>query len=204
MYRVRSRNAYQNVSSFDKGRQSRSNDSQQNMDLRGSGCTDSQLRDHGCGYLWHCITDRIAFNNVINEELGYTNGETSFSQMNPGYVCSIKMVASLFWQHHELPLSACIRLRHTDPTPVVMVWVVIGYTSRSPLGHIDGTLNSARYISGVLRPKALPFIRALRNPTFQQDNARVRVHGFVRTFLDTENVRLLPWLLFHVHQIRSQ
>ncbi|GFW26152.1 uncharacterized protein TNCV_3396481 [Trichonephila clavipes] len=35
--------------------------------------------------------------------------------------------------------------------------------------------------------------RALRNPTFQQDNARPHVAGIVRTFLDTKNVRLLPW-----------
>ncbi|GFY03987.1 transposable element Tcb1 transposase [Trichonephila clavipes] len=66
----------------------------------------------------------------------------------------------------------------------------IGYTS---LVLLDGTLNSARYIFGVLRPVALPFISALRNPTFQQDNARSYVAGIVRTFLDTENVRLLPW-----------
>ncbi|GFT13655.1 transposable element Tcb1 transposase [Trichonephila clavipes] len=54
-------------------------------------------------------------------------------------------------------------------------------------------LNSARYISGVLRPLALTFIRVLQNPTFKLDNARPHVAGIVRTFLDTENVRLLPW-----------
>ncbi|GFU98551.1 hypothetical protein TNCV_3653821 [Trichonephila clavipes] len=43
----------------------------------------------------------------------------------------------------------------------------IGYTSRSPLVCIDVTLNIARYISEMLRPVALPFIRVLRNPTFQ-------------------------------------
>ncbi|GFV97417.1 hypothetical protein TNCV_2039261 [Trichonephila clavipes] len=45
------------------------------------------------------------------------------------------------------------------------------------LVHIDGTLNSAHYISGVLRPVALPFIRALRNPTFQKDIALLYVGG---------------------------
>ncbi|GFV97921.1 uncharacterized protein TNCV_5069611 [Trichonephila clavipes] len=67
-------------------------------------------------------------------------------------------------------LAACIHLRHTGPSPDVMVWGAIGYTSRSPLVLIDGTLNSARYISGVLRPVALHFLRALKNRTFQQDN----------------------------------
>ncbi|GFW36116.1 hypothetical protein TNCV_4929791 [Trichonephila clavipes] len=34
----------------------------------------------------------------------------------------------------------------------------IGHTPRSPLVRIDGTLNSVRYISGVLRPVSPPFI----------------------------------------------
>ncbi|GFX54804.1 transposable element Tcb1 transposase [Trichonephila clavipes] len=72
-----------------------------------------------------------------------------------------------------------------------MVWGAIGCI----LDHlcIDGILISARYISGVLQPMALHFIRALRNPTFQQDNARPHVTDIVRTFLDTENVWLLAW-----------
>ncbi|GFY19149.1 uncharacterized protein TNCV_4225131 [Trichonephila clavipes] len=44
----------------------------------------------------------------------------------------------------------CIRHRDTGPSPGVVIWGVIGYTSRSPLVRIEGTLNSARYISGVL------------------------------------------------------
>ncbi|GFU84812.1 transposable element Tcb1 transposase [Trichonephila clavipes] len=68
----------------------------------------------------------------------------------------------------------------------------IRYKSQLPLVSIDCTLNSKRLISGVLRPVALPFIRALRNPTFQQDNVRPNVAGILRTFLDMENVLLLP------------
>ncbi|GFY24851.1 hypothetical protein TNCV_2690421 [Trichonephila clavipes] len=45
----------------------------------------------------------------------------------------------------------------------------------------------------VLRPMILPFIRALRNLTYQQDNARPYVACIVRTLRDTENVQLLPW-----------
>ncbi|GFY21963.1 retrovirus-related Pol polyprotein from transposon 17.6 [Trichonephila clavipes] len=62
-------------------------------------------------------------------------------------------------------------------------------TRRPPLLRIDGLLN----ISGVLQPMALPFIRTLRNPVFQQDNLRQHVDGSVRTFLDMKNVWLLPW-----------
>ncbi|GFW14660.1 transposable element Tcb1 transposase [Trichonephila clavipes] len=71
----------------------------------------------------------------------------------------------------------------------------IGYTSRSPLVRTEGTLNSVRKISGMLRPVALPFMRAQQNPTFQQDNARPHATDIVRTFLFTKNVLLLPWPL---------
>ncbi|GFU78680.1 hypothetical protein TNCV_2302911 [Trichonephila clavipes] len=49
---------------------------------------DSQLGDHG--------RDRSIFNDVINDESGCTNGETSFLQMNPGSAYSIRMVVPLF------------------------------------------------------------------------------------------------------------
>ncbi|GFW85780.1 hypothetical protein TNCV_854291 [Trichonephila clavipes] len=57
--------------------------------------------------------------------------------------------------------------------------------------RIDRTLNSPRYISSVLRPVVLHFIRALRYPLFQH-NAPLLVTGIIRTFLGKENVRLLP------------
>ncbi|GFX67127.1 transposable element Tcb1 transposase [Trichonephila clavipes] len=137
--------------------------------------------------------DRRVSNGVINEESGARMARRHFFQIFPGSVYSIKMVASVFdgivvniqWQ--------CIRHRHTGPTPGIMVRGAIRYTSRSPLVCIYGTLKSSRYIFGVLRPVALPFKRALRNPTFKQDNARPHVAGIVRTFLATENVQLLPW-----------
>ncbi|GFY14664.1 transposable element Tcb1 transposase [Trichonephila clavipes] len=92
----------------------------------------------------------------------------------------------------ERTLAACIRHCYTSPSPGVMVWGAIGYTDRSPRVRSDSSLNSTRYISGVLRPVSLPFIQALQNPTFQQDNTRPHITGIVRTFLDTKNVQLLP------------
>ncbi|GFY33293.1 uncharacterized protein TNCV_1241431 [Trichonephila clavipes] len=79
------------------------------------------------------------------------------------------MVTSLFLRHHgERTMAACIRRRHTGPSPGMMVWDAIGYTSRSPLVHINGTLNSERYISCVLCPlfepcETLRFSRILHN-----------------------------------------
>ncbi|GFV46841.1 hypothetical protein TNCV_1938641 [Trichonephila clavipes] len=57
---------------------------------------DYQLRDYGCGYHRHCVTDRSVFNGGINDEPRHTNGEMSFFQMNPDSVYSIKMIASMF------------------------------------------------------------------------------------------------------------
>ncbi|PRD27111.1 UNVERIFIED_CONTAM: hypothetical protein NCL1_36258 [Trichonephila clavipes] len=69
------------------------------------------------------------------------------------------------WRYHgDCTLAGCIHHRHTYRSPSEMVWGAIGYTSRSPLVRINGTLNSARYISGGLR----------------------------LTILDTENDGLLP------------
>ncbi|GFU79007.1 transposable element Tcb1 transposase [Trichonephila clavipes] len=99
----------------------------------------------------------------------------------------------VWWHRGECKLAECIRNRHTGPSPGVILWGAIRYTSRSPLVHSDGTFNSAHYISAVLRPVALPVIRALRNRTFQKENARPHGADIVRTFLETENVRLLPW-----------
>ncbi|GFY22893.1 transposable element Tcb1 transposase [Trichonephila clavipes] len=95
-------------------------------------------------------------------------------------------------QHRsEHTLAACNRHHHTGPSSVVLVWGSIGYTSRSSVVRIDSTLKSARYISGALRSVALPFICALRNPVFHKDNTQPHVAGIVRTFLDTQNVRLM-------------
>ena len=39
----------------------------------------------------------------------------------------------------------------------------------------------------------MSFFQALRKAIFQQDNAQFHIAGIVWTFLDTENVWLLPW-----------
>ncbi|GFY29907.1 histone-lysine N-methyltransferase SETMAR [Trichonephila clavipes] len=99
----------------------------------------------------------------------------------------------VWWHRGERTLAACIRHRHIGQSRDVMVWDVVGYTSRLPLVRTDGTLSSAHYISGMLRLVALPFIRAPQNPVFQQDNERSHVAGTVQTSFDTENVWLLAW-----------
>ncbi|GFW85800.1 uncharacterized protein TNCV_854491 [Trichonephila clavipes] len=70
----------------------------------------------------------------------------------------------VWWHRGEYTLTACIRQHHhTDSSPGMIVWSAIGYMSLSTLAVIDGILNSACYVSGVLRPVDLPFFRALQN-----------------------------------------
>ncbi|GFW47457.1 uncharacterized protein TNCV_4537471 [Trichonephila clavipes] len=130
-----------------------------------------------------------------------TNSSTTFAAawtFSSETAASVLFTASrghirVWWYRDERTLAASIRHRHTGSSPGVMVWSGIRYTSRSPLVHPVSTLNSTRYTSGVLSPVFLPFIQALRNPTFQQDNTRPEVAYIVRTFLETKNVRLFPW-----------
>ncbi|GFX39625.1 transposable element Tcb1 transposase [Trichonephila clavipes] len=54
------------------------------------------------------------------------------------------------WRHRgECTLPLCIRHYHIVPSPGMMAWGAIGYTSRSLLVRIEDTLNSACFISGV-------------------------------------------------------
>ncbi|GFT28423.1 hypothetical protein TNCV_428421 [Trichonephila clavipes] len=76
----------------------------------------------------------------------------------------------------------------------MMIWEAIGYTFRSSLVRIDCTSNSVCYISCVLRSLALPFICSLRNPTFQQNNARPHITDIVLTLIDTQMLGCCPGL----------
>ncbi|GFW68679.1 transposable element Tcb1 transposase [Trichonephila clavipes] len=74
-----------------------------------------------------------------------------------------------------------------------MVWGAIAYHGRSQLLRIVGNFNSTRYINEVLQPQAIPFLQGLPGAVFQQDNARPHVAKTVRSYLDSQQVQLLPW-----------
>ncbi|GFX77040.1 transposable element Tcb1 transposase [Trichonephila clavipes] len=153
-----------------------------------------QLGDYGCGLplTLHHRQERLQW---CDQRRTWTHERRDVILSDESRFCLPHQDCRILIRRHhgERALAACIRHRHTGPSPGVMIWGSIGYTFRSPLARVEGTLNSARYISGVLRPVTQAFIRALRNPTFKQDNARLHVAGIVRTFLDTESVQLLPW-----------
>ncbi|GFX73518.1 transposable element Tcb1 transposase, partial [Trichonephila clavipes] len=98
------------------------------------------------------------------------------------------------WRHRgKRMLNSCVMHHHTDPAPGIMLWGSIGYHSRTPLVRIAGTLNSQRYISGMLEPVVTPYIQGLATAIFQQDNARPHVASIVQRFFVNHQIKLLPW-----------
>ncbi|GFU15712.1 transposable element Tcb1 transposase [Trichonephila clavipes] len=62
------------------------------------------------------------------------------------------------WHGSERKLVVCIHHRHTDPSPGMMVWGVIGCMSGLPFARIDVSLNSARHISDTENVQLLPWL----------------------------------------------
>ncbi|GFU37213.1 hypothetical protein TNCV_4272171 [Trichonephila clavipes] len=116
--------------------------------------------------------------------------------MNPGSVYSIKMVASLFsgimvnayWQHEFV----IVILAHHWSDGVRYYWIHVSVTSCFTLRHFEQctlhfwcvTTRGSNFYSSPAKPYVLEGLRF----------ARPHVAGIARTFLDTENVWLLPWL----------
>ncbi|GFV82494.1 transposable element Tcb1 transposase [Trichonephila clavipes] len=98
------------------------------------------------------------------------------------------------WRHRgEGMLNSGVMHHHTDPAPVIMVWGGIGYSSRTSLVCIAGTLNSQRYISEVLEPVVLPYLQGLATAIFQQDNVRLHVARIVQRFFVNHQIELFLW-----------
>ncbi|GFS95197.1 transposable element Tcb1 transposase [Trichonephila clavipes] len=99
------------------------------------------------------------------------------------------------------------RLRHQwcdERRMWVVEWNEVVFTDepRLCLQHHDGrirvcTLNSQRYISKVLEPVVLPYLRGLATVIFQQDNARPHVARIVQRFFVNHQIELLPGRLAH-------
>ncbi|GFX20071.1 transposable element Tcb1 transposase [Trichonephila clavipes] len=93
----------------------------------------------------------------------------------------------------ERHIPECIIEHHSGRAPGVMVWGAIAYHGRSQLLRIVGNLISTRYINEVLQAQAIPFQQGLPGVVYQQDNARPHVAKTVKSYLDSQQVPLLPW-----------
>ncbi|GBO15117.1 hypothetical protein AVEN_231146-1 [Araneus ventricosus] len=72
-----------------------------------------------------------------------------------------------------------------------MVWGAISYDSRSTLVVIPNTLNANLYVSLVIQPVVLPFMRSIQGGILQQDNARPHTAAVSQRAL--QGVDILHW-----------
>ncbi|GFX31132.1 transposable element Tc3 transposase [Trichonephila clavipes] len=98
------------------------------------------------------------------------------------------------WRHRgERMLNSCVMHHHTGPAPGIMEWGGIEYHSRTPLVRVAGTLNSQRFISGMLEPVVLPYLQGCATAKYQQDNARPHMARIFQRFFGNHQIELLPW-----------
>ncbi|GFW96665.1 transposable element Tcb1 transposase [Trichonephila clavipes] len=91
------------------------------------------------------------------------------------------------WNEVVFTDESRIGLQHHDGR--IRVWT----EDAEQLLRIAGTLNRQRYISEVLEPVVLPYLRSLATAIFQQDNARPHVARIVQRFFVNHQIELLPW-----------
>ena len=112
---------------------------------------------------------------LTNRCLTLTEVELKFTEIKVYHIAVLMLVlAMILW------LSAKYWINNSEILYKMPCW-------------ISGTLNSGHYIPIVLQPMALPFIWILQNYMFQHNIAWLHVANTVQTFLNLENVRLLPW-----------
>ena len=95
----------------------------------------------------------------------------------------------------ERYVQNCVLQRDRFGGANVMVWAGIHHAGRTNLHFIEGNLTGIRYRDEILRPLVVPCVT--RNAlTLQQDNARCHTARVCQTYLQQQNVNVLPWPAF--------
>lgn len=116
-------------------------------------------------------------------------------EMSPGSACCILIAIYVSGDSEE-------KVRHLLPFKIrtgttcicVMLWAAIRYKTCTTLVRIDYNVDKDQYVSDILGPKVKSCLRGKLNAIFQQDNAKPYVACRILTILDTQGIRLLPWL----------
>ncbi|GFT92600.1 transposable element Tc1 transposase [Trichonephila clavipes] len=126
---------------------------------------------------WRANWQYVVFSDKSRFNLWHHDGRTRVRRYDAG----------------ERHIPECIIERHSGRTPGVTVWGATTCHGRSQFLRIVGNLNSTRYINEILQPQAIPFLQGLPGTVFQQDNPRPHVAKTVKSYLDSQQVQLLPW-----------
>ncbi|GFS85989.1 transposable element Tcb2 transposase [Trichonephila clavipes] len=73
-----------------------------------------------------------------------------------------------------------------------MAWVVIAYSTWSPLVLIRGTMTAQRYVHDILQPHVLPLVQLFPGVIFEQDNSRLHTARVTQYCLLTITTLPLP------------
>lgn len=100
----------------------------------------------------------------------------------------------VYRRQNERYAQCCVEERNRYGGGSVMVWAGITTLDRTDLIIIDGNLNGERYRDEILSSVVVPFLeRQEPGIIFQQDNARPHTARIVRSYLDENEVVVLPW-----------
>ncbi|RZC39474.1 DDE 3 domain containing protein, partial [Asbolus verrucosus] len=105
----------------------------------------------------------------------------------------IRIISSNMRLQDECRNLACAIERHIHHTIGIMVWGAIAHGSTFPLHVVRGTMTAVRYVSEVLRPIVVPYVRGIEGGVFQQDNARPQIARTSLIFLEKQHIEVLPW-----------
>lgn len=100
--------------------------------------------------------------------------------------------AQVYRRRHERFAANCVQEVDRFGGGSVMMWAAISHTGRTDLVHVNGTLTAQRYCDEILHPHIVPIMQN-NGRIFQHDNARTHTARFTTTFLQTNNITLLPW-----------
>lgn len=95
---------------------------------------------------------------------------------------------------HDLRKEELILARHHSRTSGVMVWGAITYYGTIELEFLSTTMNGNNY--KCLLERSFPKVKNIFGPLpwiFQQDNAPIHTSRVVRSWIQSEDVELLPW-----------
>ena len=110
-----------------------------------------------------------------------------------GSACSILIAVYVSGGYEKRPQVAWFHsIWGKSPAPNAMVCAIFLYMARTSLVRINSNLNADRYVSDILCPMVVPYLRGPPYSSFQQENIRIYVARHVLTIFDIQGIRMLP------------
>jgi transposase len=98
----------------------------------------------------------------------------------------------VYRRQNERFAANCIQEADRFGSGSVMMWGAISDTGGTNLVHVNGTLTAQRYCDEILQHHVVP-ITQINGQFFQRDNARPHTACVIITYLQNNNIPVLPW-----------